>query len=145
MIAGAVAEVLGLLVVEPAHDRELLAQGAKGHEHGRELEARAFADRLERLVHDAVADVHEPEPRRPRRGVGAERGQHRVQHRQRDRRAGRAQEGAPRQRSLGDERHRSTPSLSCAAATVCPVAGACTFRILNGTLSTIPSTIVENA
>ena len=145
VIAGAVAEVLRLLVIEAAHDRELLAQRRERCEHGRELEARAFADRLERSVDDAVADVHEAEPRDPRRRVRAEGGQHRVEHRQRDRRAGGAQERAPRQGSLGDERHRSTPSLSCATATVWPVAGACTFRILNGTLSTMPSTIVENA
>ena len=147
MIARAVAEVLGLLVVEAAHDRELLAQGAKRREHGRQLEARALARGLERLVDDAVADVDEAEPRRPRRRVGAERGQHRVEHRQRDGRAGRAQERAPRQRSLRDVRHGSPPGatpLAC-AATARPAAAACTFRIRNGTLSTTPSTILENA
>ncbi len=81
MIARAVAEVLGLLVIESAHDGELLAQRRERSEHGRQLEARAFADGLERLVHDAVADVHEAEPRDPRRRVRAERGQHRVEHR----------------------------------------------------------------
>ena len=151
MVARAVAEVVGLRVVETADDREVLAQRRERPQHGRKLELRARPGRLEGLVDDAVTDVDEAEPRCPGRAVGGERRHHRVEQRQRERGSGAAQEGSTRQRLLAQERarferHGSPPAVSTvgAAATVA-AAAARPALIWNGTLATTPSTIAENS
>ncbi len=94
------------LVLQPAHDRQLLLERREGLENRRELEALALGGGRP-LVHDrAVGQIHEPHARfRARRGLrqGGPCRNHRIQQRQAHGDAGAAEERAPGKVLLGDE------------------------------------------
>jgi hypothetical protein len=92
-----------MLVLETAHDRELLLERLERSQDRHELEALAVGRRRP-LAHDgAVRKVDEPELYERLLRRVRERGHHRIEHRQRDRRADSTQHRPPRQMLLGDE------------------------------------------
>ena len=112
MIAGAVAEGIGLQVREAAEDVDLVAQARERLQRRRQLESGARRRRRPQVLDDAVGDVDEAEARRRLAGARRERRHHRVEKRQRDRRAHAPQERPPRQRLLGDEHQLASPASS---------------------------------
>jgi hypothetical protein len=102
VIARAVAEVLGLRMVETAQHGELAAQRGERPQHRRQLELRTLATRLEGPMHDSVADVNEAEARNRRRDIRAEGGYHCIEQRQSHRGADAAQERPPRHGLFAD-------------------------------------------
>ena len=105
MIAGAVAERVGLQVRQAAQHGNLVADVGERREDRRQLEAGAGGRRDPLVLDDAVGDVDEADARR-RLARRRQRRHHRIEHRQRHRRAHRPQERPPGKRFLGYE-HRS--------------------------------------
>ena len=103
--AAAFAQVLGALVREAADDDDVIAERFERLEHGRELEVRADALRVEVRQIGAVRRVEEARAAAPpsARCLRGERRHHRVEQRQRERRAHSSQEGPPGQCHLRDD------------------------------------------
>jgi hypothetical protein len=122
MVAGAVAERVGLQVRQAAEDGDLVLHAGKGLEDGRQVEAGANGGGHPLILDDAVGDVHEAEAWRGLQALGGHSRHHRVQERQRHGGPHGLQERPPRQRLLRDEhqlaslitngRLRTTPMTS---------------------------------
>ena len=84
MIAGAVAEGVGLQMRQAAEDVDLVAHAGERLQHRRQLEAGAGRRRRPLVLDDAVGDVDEAEARRGLERARRERRHHRVEERQRD-------------------------------------------------------------
>ena len=106
-----------------AHDREVLAvRLERGEARRREIEVAPGCGRRPEVLERAVArragravdDLEAREPRARPRAALRERGHHRIEQRQRDRRAGTAQQRAPRQALPRDEHAPFTPFFSAA-------------------------------